>query len=346
LAEVLSDRGYRTGGFVANSYFAGRESGLSRGFAHYEDYPLLSLQQLVRSTTLGRRLIRSELLVVAFDLDPSMELKRASTITDDALDWIRARPNRPFFAFLNYLDAHSPYSPPPPYASRFGTLPRDRKLNFGDPRELTDSERQAEIDAYDGAIAYLDDELQRLVQTLDRSGVLDNTVIVVTSDHGEEFGEHGVYLHGSTLYDRSLHVPLVIRPPSSSGGIRRDDWVSLRDLPSTVLALLRVDGRPLPGRPLPLAFAPDDTASPSRNTITATVSRRPGVPERYPAAKGRMVSVMMDPWKYLRAGNGAEELFDLRADRDERRNLMGTAPATVREELRARAAGTSQLARR
>jgi hypothetical protein len=59
-----------------------------------------------------------------------------------------------------------------------------------------------------------------------------------------------------------------------------------------------------------------------------------------------MVSVMMDPWKYVRAGNGAEELFDLRADRDERRNLMGTAPATVREELRARAAGTSQLARR
>jgi arylsulfatase A-like enzyme len=340
LAEVLSRHGYRSGGFVANTYFAGRESGLSRGFAHYEDYPILSVQQLVRSTTLGRWIIRRPRLVNLFDLDPSMELKRASVITDDALEWISDDRDRPFFAFLNYLDAHSPYSPPAQYASKFGTLSREQKLNFGNGRTLSATELQAEIDAYDAAIAYLDDELSRLLDALDGAGVLDNTIIVVTSDHGEEFGEHDVYLHGNSLYDRSLHVPLVIRTPSSSGGVRNDAWVSLRDLPSTLLALAGVKEGRLPGNPLTWAREPSDSTRLAVDTILATVSRRPGVLDRYPAAKGRMVSVMTDPWKYIRGGDGAEELYDLRADRDERRNLVTTAPAAVLERVRAGGART------
>jgi arylsulfatase A-like enzyme len=344
LAEVLGQRGYRTGGFVANTYFAGRESGLSRGFAHYDDFPILSVQQLVRSTALGRRIIRAPRLVKAFDLDPSMELKPARTVTDEALDWITARRDRPFFAFLNYLDAHSPYSPPAKYATKFGTRTRDERLNFGDGRRLTPDELQAEVDAYDAAIAYLDDELNRLIVALDSAGILEHTVLVVTSDHGEEFGEHDVYLHGSTLYDRSLHVPLVIRAPFSSGSTRRGEWVSLRDLPSTILALARIEGSPLPGEPLPVATLPDDTTRLERDTMTASVSRRPGVPARYPAARGRIVAVMMDPWKYIRGGNGAEELFDLRADRDERTNLIGTASPDVLAVLRERADGSRRLA--
>jgi arylsulfatase A-like enzyme len=344
LAEVLSQRGYRTGGFVANTYFAGRESGLSRGFVRYDDFPILSVQQLVRSTALGRRIIRAPRLVKAFDLDPSMELKPARKITDQALDWITAGRDRPFFAFLNYLDAHSPYSPPAKYATRFGMRTRDVKLNFGDARRLTPDELQAEINAYDAAIAYLDDELNRLFVALDRAGILEQTIVVVTSDHGEEFGEHDVYLHGSTLHDRSLHVPLIIKAPSSSGIARRSEWVSLRDLPSTILALARIDGSPLPGSPLAIGTLPDDATRRVRDTITASVSRRPGVPARYPAARGRMVAVMMDPWKYIRGGDGAEELFDLRADRDERNNLMGNASPDVLAVLRQRADGSRHFA--
>ena len=346
LAEALSRRGYRTGGFVANTYFAGRESGLSRGFAHYEDYPLLSVQQLVRSTTLGRRLIRSPRIVETFDLDPSMELKPASDITDAALSWITAEPGRPFFAFLNYLDAHSPYSPPPEYASRFGTTTRNQKLNFGNGRALTATELQAEIDAYDAAIAYLDDELDRLVGALRDAGLLDNTIVVVTSDHGEEFGEHDVYLHGSTLFDRALHVPLVIRSPGVGGGVRRDDWVSLRHLPSTILALAGAEGGTLPGRPLTWALEPDDGTRQVYDTIVAEVSRRPGVLARYPAAKGRMSALMMDPWKYIRRGDGVEQVFDLRADRDERRNLMATAPSGLLQVARTRTAAGRRVATR
>ena len=345
LAEVLSGTGYRTGGFVANTYFAGREAGLSEGFAHYEDYPLLTVQQLVRSTTLGRRMIRSDRLVRAFDLDPSMELKRAEHITNDALDWIARDSDRPFFAFLNYLDAHSPYSPPQQYATRFGNLPRHQKLNFGNGRTLTRDELQAEINAYDAAITYLDDELRRFLNALDSLGVLDNTIVVVTSDHGEEFGEHDVYLHGSTLFDRSLHVPLLIRASGSPGGVRRDEWVSLRHLPSTILDLARIEGHPLPGRSLTWAFKPDESPGAAQDAIYAAVSRRPGVLERYPAAKGRIVAVMLDPLKYILNGDGTEQVFDLRTDREEIRNLIDTAPAAMLQTLRSRAAAR-QTARR
>ena len=335
LAEVLRDRGYRTGGFVANTYFAGREAGVARGFLRYEDYPLLSLQQLVRSTTLGRRLIRIERFVDAFDYDPSMELKPAHEITDAALSWIERDRDRPFFAFLNYLDAHSPYAPPPPYDRQFGQLERLTKLNFGNGRRLTPAELQAEIDAYDGAIAYLDAELHRLLAELDSLGVLDNTIVVVTSDHGEEFGEHDVYLHGSTLFDRSLHVPLLIHLPGRSSGTRRDEWVTIADVPATILQAIG-GAESLPGRGLALAGGVDSSGA-GADTILAAVSRRPGVLERYPAAKGRMVSVMVDPWKYIRDGEGAESLFDLRTDRDERHSLVGAAPAGVLEALRGRA---------
>ena len=342
IAEVLRDRGYRTAGFVANMYYAGRESGLDRGFARYEDFPLLTLQQLVRSTTLGRRIIRSERLVELFDYDPSMELKDARAITDAALDWMQRDADRPFFAFLNYLDAHSPYDPPAPYAQRFGSLPREQKLNFGTGRALETLELQAEIDAYDGGIAYMDAELGRMLAELERVGRLENTIIIVTSDHGEEFGEHGVYLHGNSLYDRSLHVPLVIVPPQMTDGVRRDEWVPLRDVPATILALTGTAGNSFPGRALITSASADSSAAP-HDTIVASVSRRPGVLASYPAAKGRIIAVMADQWKFIRYGDGREELFDLRADRDERHDRLATAPADIVKVLRARASAADKM---
>ena len=111
--------------------------------------------------------------------------------------------------------------------------------------------------------------------------------------------------------------------------------MTIADVPATILRTLGGTDS-LPGRTLAL----DRTAGSSgagADTILAAVSRRPGVLERYPAAKGRMVSVMADPWKYIRDGDGAESLFDLRADRDERHSLVGAAPAGVLEALRTRA---------
>jgi arylsulfatase A-like enzyme len=242
------------------------------------------------------------------------------------------------------MDAHSPYTPPREYAALYGNLPRQHKLNFGTGRVLLPEERQAEIDAYDAAITYLDDELARFIAELDSLGEIDNTILIVTADHGEEFGEHDVFLHGNTLFDRALHVPLLIRIPGSSGGMRRDEWVSLRHLPSTILALAGIDGEPLPGRPLTWAFAPDDSLPPEADTIYAAVSRRPGVLERYPAAKGRMVSVMVDPLKYILGGDGTEQVFNLRIDRDEVRNLIAQVAKSALEMFRARA-GAGQAPR-
>jgi arylsulfatase A-like enzyme len=163
----------------------------------------------------------------------------------------------------------------------------------------------------------------------------------VTSDHGEEFGEHGVYLHGNSLYDRSLHVPLVIVPPQMTDAHRSDAWVPLRDVPATILALTGNTDGEFPGRALVTSTA-SASSDATPDTLVASVSRRPGVLASYPAAKGRIIAVMADQWKYIRYGDGREEVFDLRADRDERHDRLTTAPPDIVRDLRARASAADK----
>ena len=122
--------------------------------------------------------------------------------TNDAfLGWLRQRrPDRPFFAFLNYFDAHEPYIPPPGYAGRFGIRPKPpRDYQFlidymaMDKSSITKRDIQMARDCYDDCIAFLDEQLGRLLDELRRQGLLDNTVVIITSDHGEAFGDHDLF---------------------------------------------------------------------------------------------------------------------------------------------------------
>src|SRR5207237_4666917 len=196
-----------------NQRYAGYETGLDRGFIHYEDY-LVSLGQVLRSTWFGQttmlsgalrahsareawRAVRSLNLWVDGnrDFDPRI----APNVTDAFLRWhadgARAsEPPRPWFAFLNYFDAHTPLDPPAPFDTMF-------------------SSKRTTRDLYDGAIRYLDTEVDRLLRELRRRGALDNTIVIVTADHGELLGEHKLEGHSHNLYLQSLHVPLVFRFP-------------------------------------------------------------------------------------------------------------------------------------
>ncbi|MGH9902711.1 MAG: sulfatase, partial [Pyrinomonadaceae bacterium] len=219
LAEAFAARGYLTAGFVANTGYCSHEHGLDRGFAHYEDFPR-SLGQLASSSTLVRtvadhfrvrRLVRN---------DEHLNRQPADRINDRFLRWLAGREEgRPFFAFLNYYDAHDPYLPPAPYDRKFGPGRAEGKHSplhhfVWDPaarnRKLSPQEVRTEIDAYDGAISYLDHQLGLLFDELGRRGLLENTLVVVTSDHGEEFGEHGGAYHGTSLYEEQVRVPLRI----------------------------------------------------------------------------------------------------------------------------------------
>jgi len=255
LAEFLAAHGYATAGFVANHFNCSRESGLARGFAHYEDYDVSPVSTLGTSglgwlVVKAAAMVRTEYRRVA-GLETSVLLsqgfrrKDAPRVNRDALRWLDANTRRPFFVFLNYFDAHDPFLLPDGVDRHFGLRPSTR----GETELLRDwlhidkqkvTERQVSLarDSYDDCVAYLDHHLGRLFDELERRGLRENTIVVVTSDHGEQFGEHGLFGHGVSLYQGEVHVPLVVVDPRSAlAGKVYPAPVSLRDLPATVADL-------------------------------------------------------------------------------------------------------------
>jgi arylsulfatase A-like enzyme len=348
LAEVLSGHGYVTAGFVANTYYCGNELGLARGFGRYDDY-VVSAPELLISSTLLRTIANSGLVRRVVGYHDNLPRRTATEITDQFLDWHAGAGNRPFFAFLNYFDAHETYLPPPPFDRAFGEGPPP-----GSPAVIQDVRRslrrdwarrpaeeiRGEINMYDGAIAYLDSELDRLLAELRARGALDDTLVIVTSDHGEQFGEHGLFLHGNSLYQPLLHVPLVLRFPAGvPAGRRVSRRVTLRDIPATVVELLGLrDASGLPGNSLARHWLGGEPGEPANEVAIAEVREaawaRLWAPH-YPAARGDMASVTDDAYHYIRNGDGSEELYAI-ADTAEARNMSAEPESqTILERYRA-----------
>jgi arylsulfatase A-like enzyme len=259
------------------------------------------------------------------------------------LSWQRTR-NRPFFAFLNYNDAHSPYEVPDRSTPGFGLRPttyRDRLVLqqwIGlDKSRLSYQDVRMAGDVYDDSIAYLDRRLGALLGDLDRRGVLDNTLVIVTADHGEHLGDHLLFFHGCSLYRQLVQVPLVIVEPARvPAGRVIAEPVSLRDVPATAVDLLGLgDGSPFPGRSLARLWGPrEDPASPSPSPDEhEPLLMETGKPllltnqGREPAAHGPMKSLIGWGMHYIRTGDGQEELFALASDPEERINGAGSPNA-------------------
>ena len=144
---------------------------------------------------------------------PPFEL-RAGVVTDRALEWLAAGKRQPFFCWVHYFDPHDPYFPP--------------KAFRGD-----------DMDPYDGEIAYVDSQVRRLLDWLERSGWMRRTVVIVVGDHGESFGEHRESGHTDFLYDTNLHVPLIFAHPTLAvGGGRVGGVVEVADLFPTIVQLV------------------------------------------------------------------------------------------------------------
>jgi arylsulfatase A-like enzyme len=179
------------------------------------------------------------------------------------------------------------------------------------------------VDRYDSSIAYLDHELGLLFDELESRGLLDNTLVVITSDHGEQFGEHGLTHHGNSLYTSLLHVPLVLVPPASSGIAhargRREEPVSLRDLPATILDVVDAEGG-LPGRSLLAGWPMPGTDPTAAGVVLSSVSPE-NVEENGPLEPGQTISLIAGNFHYIRTPSGTEMLYDLSADPEESVNL-------------------------
>ncbi len=348
LAGYLGRCGYATAGFVANTFYCNAGFGLSSGFDHYEDFDEVSHvspSEILRNAEAGRRLIA----LMGEGGHRAVERKDADRINGDFLDWLPTRGDRPFFAFLNYMDAHAPYFPPARSDRHFGLRPSTpddfKKLTQWPDREyIPDDPRETEMarDSYDDCIAYLDAALGRLFDEMDRRGVLDNTLVVVTSDHGEEIGEHQLVGHGRSLYREELHVPLiVIRPGKVPSGQIVAEPVSLRDLPATVVDLLGLSAAsPFPGRSLvPLWTTPPGSPRPRPGLVKSEVAIRYKTSRnasRPPALRGPMVSVVAEGMTYIRNADDSEEMYRLAEDPSEAKNLAGDeALRPILERLRA-----------
>lgn len=203
LAEILSARGFRTAAFTGGGYVAAT-FGFQRGFAKF-----------------------------------SSQGRHFNSNTASARHWIESNRDEPFFLFLHGYDVHGPYKPPAHYAQMFEDRSEKRfsgNLVIGGPRP-SDGKLRFAISQYDAEIRAVDDVIGGLLREWEEMGVLANTLVVITSDHGEEFYEHGQVYHSHALYDELLHVPLIMVGPGVQAGVHRTQ-VGLIDITPTILGAL------------------------------------------------------------------------------------------------------------
>ena len=330
VAEYFRDEGYATGGFVANTRYCSRETGLGRGFQTYRDYGY-RWGDFVLATSVGRWFVTTD-LAPRIGLYNLLGRKAAPTINRNFLDWLSNQEGRPFFAFLNYFDAHHPYVAPAPFDQHQPRTALERQLFcqwwwYAKDRVSKADEHYCRA-AYEDCIRYLDSQLKELFQELAGRGVLENTIVVITSDHGEHFGEHDLYLHGNSLYQPLLHVPLLIRFPGRvPADVRVPQTVSLTDLPATLVDLQSENAlsanSPFTGRSLAELWDAD-APRPTREPAVAVIRRAPGGPlpchGQSPIAKGPMAMAVIDPLKLIWTPQGVE-LYDLSTDPSEATDL-------------------------
>ncbi len=288
LAEILQQRGFKTGGFVS-SIVLSKQSGLGRGFSHYADKFEIGEDDARFLNTIQ---------------------KRGDTTVGEATAWLAEPGPERRFAWVHLYDPHDPYEPPEPFASRYaGRL-------------------------YDGEVAWSDELVGRLDAALAAAGLVDDTLLIVTSDHGEGLEEHGEAVHGFFVYETTLHVPLIVRGPGIVPGTRLNALARTIDVMPTALDLLGLgDSTPhVSGRSLKAALngAAIDEEPAFAESLVPLIHY--GWSDLRTVRDGR--------WKYILAPR--PELYDLSRDPGELTNLVDRDP----QRARALRAGMEQRLRK
>jgi arylsulfatase A-like enzyme len=375
LAEYLGNHGYATAGFVANARYCSSDTGLDRGFTHYEDYEFAKLGFL-RTSAIVERARKTALYLIPLlfrgdtrFIHAAKEFlstwsgygwrRDAASINVRFLGWLdrRSAPERPFFAFLNFFDAHTPYKLPAGATPRFSRTPQTAiemqvvydEWTAYDKLKVPPYYVKLARDSYDNCLAYLDEMLGRLMDDLGRRALLEKTWVIIAGDHGEGLGEHDLYDHGESLYSTEVRVPLVILPPPDRGVWRRvvRETISLRDLPATIVDFVGLEtGSPFSGRSLADLWGESPPAGESgagHDVFSELPSPNRGNPNhgRSPVHRGPLVSLTDGDLVYIRNdGDGTEEIFNEREDPRELTNLASRADMRASlERFRKRLAG-------
>ena len=310
VAEAFQRSGYFTAATMANTENTSRETGLARGFDEYRDYPI-SLPWAINSTSLGRHVAASRLLREWLNTEQVVGRREAPEISQEVRELISEGGDRPWLIVANYFDAHAPYLPPAPYDSAlagFGAATRWQVPWRGS------KDSAALHTAYRAAVAGLEAAVEELLRSLSSSDSGRETIIVITSDHGEEFGEHGIFEHGHDLFPQSLHVPLLIMgPPDVPRGIRVEKSVSLLDLAATLVDLAGLSpAHPPGGRSLRRHWEGGPEADDTAYAVLRRVKADAG---RSPAKKGDLFAAIAGRYEYIERQDGDHTLLDLAVPR-------------------------------
>lgn len=328
VAEAIQSAGYSTAGFHSNPHLL-PQFGYGRGFNTFFDSDsepsrLARLRQWVKDTLdqdgllysiLERSFAASEQKI---GFNPGTPFVPADELTDRAIDRCREMTEGPRFLWIHYMDVHHPYLPPEEHQLAFREEPiserravKLRRKMLESPAAITDQELADLIDLYDGEIRFFDTEVKRLVGEI-RAEWDSEPLIAFTSDHGDEFLDHGQFSHYKTLYDELLHVPVFINDGESSGSY--EDIVELIDLPPTILEYADVD-------------VPDSYEGVSLRTVIDGTENK----KQYAICDGEdTYSYRDDHWKLIERPDDVE-LYDIRTDPDEQENVSQDHPDVVEE---------------
>ena len=308
LAQRLAANGYQTGAVVANCGYLSHEFGIDRGFEHYDDREAFSSLLLPQLAGFQQGFRKGS-------------SRRAETITDLAIEWIEASERRrPFFLFLNYMDAHAPYEPPSPY---------DRALDQQQPGDSSNGKRGFNPLLYDAELRYLDAHLTRFLRALEARSLLNDTVLVITGDHGEAFGEHGFWRHDKALYEELIRVPLYVKPVGPPQPGVSDRALTGPDLYRLMLAEVGLPDAPANGDSSIVA----EWYQSDERTAAALVKRGEAT-----VPFNRDLVVWFDAGlKWIVSSKGDVEAYDLNADPGERHPLSLSTERIEQARARARA---------
>jgi len=359
LAEAASSAGLATAGFNPSNPFLTRETGYDRGFGLFIDFwdvhdrsgaavkgGAIARMKKRFHDAVGRRNLGFLMLMQALLLKEGGQYLTGRIITDQALDWIEKQ-TTPFFLWLHYMDVHFPYQPLPgrrTWRDRLSYVRGMTGMAVNRPGAAVTALRRL----YGDRVTLVDGYVGDLVRGLADLGQSDRTAVVVTSDHGEQLGEHGRWAHGPDLHEELLRVPLVLCGPGLDEPRRIDRQVELLGLAPTLMDLL---GIPIPTSFLGSSFAPLALAQSEDGTeiifseamhCGARLSRS-GVPDTFTVTSCRRAG-----WKYIHdTEDDGEELYDLASDPGEQTNVAHRHPDRVnvfRQLIERHRQATSSLA--
>lgn len=309
LAEMLQDRGYKTGAFIS-SHALDSDYGLDRGFDTYWEIH----KELTNEERAGYHLRQ---------LDPT---------TEAATSWLREHRQEGFFLWIHWFHPHRPYNPPDRFKDAFASgytgsatsTPEFIMKVWCREVELTQADIDYLVGCYDGEIAFTDNQVGAILDQLDSLGLRENTIVIITADHGEILYEHEHYFgHDIALYDECLMIPLLVEAPALEiTSTRVKQLIQSIDILPTVLDLLKIahpDG--LEGKTLiPLIGGGDGS------TAEYCFSETFPFPEKCPPRHAVRTADAKLIWKEVNSGEMVKEFYDLAGDPGETRNLYGEHP--------------------